>query len=64
MTTGTIYFNFSADQAELVQSGENRADGAIDPWAGADRDGAWQAEQSEFLQMAARADAEAVFSDE
>jgi len=64
MTTGTIYVNFSGNGApELVRSGENRADGAS-VWASAERDREWQAEQSEFLQVTASADAEALFSDE
>lgn len=64
MTTGTIYFEFSAGQAERVQTGENRAAGAPDGWAGADRDVDWQSEQSAFLLMSEQADAEALFADE
>ena len=64
MTASTFYFTFSkagdSQRAEPIPAGTNRAEGTNAGWAAAEHDEAWQAEQSEFLQLAESADSEAL----
>jgi hypothetical protein len=61
---GTIYVQFSEPTAE-PEVLENAGTGAygVDPWQAASADADWRAEQQDFAEMAAGADAEAIEQD-
>lgn len=57
-TTYVVYFSGTEDPTPTVGGGSAAI--GLNPWEGAEDDQEWQAEQREFLALAAPADSEAI----